>query len=136
MRTRSMAFALTVVVLGLAVTARGEDAAAKKPIGVWTKSVNDQKITFDFKDDGMVVTLVINGETIKAEGDYGITKEGRVFGILTKVTKPGSDGPNEGDLFSFKVSAKDNKLTIDDLKGTKDSSEAQQLVQGEYEKQK
>ena len=85
---------------------------------------------------GMVVTLVINGETIKAEGDYGITKDGRIFGILNKVTKSGGDGPNEGDLFSFKVKVSDNKLTIDDLRGTKDSSEAQQLVQGDYEKQK
>jgi hypothetical protein len=136
MLTRSLAFAFTVFALSLAVPARGEETAAKKPIGVWTKSVNEQKITFDFKDDGMVVTIVINGDTIKGEGDYGITKDGRVFGILNKVTKPGSDGPSEGDLFSFKVSVKDNKLTIDDLKGSKESADAQQLVHGEYEKQK
>lgn len=136
MRTRCLAFAVMVAALGLVVSARGEEAAAKKPIGVWTKSVNDQKITFDFKADGMVVTIALNGETIKAEGDYGITKDGRVFGILTKVTKPGTNGPNEGDLFSFKVTVTDNKLTLDDLKGSKDSSEAQQLVHGEYEKQK
>jgi hypothetical protein len=135
MRTLTLACALTVVALGLAIPARGEDAPAKKPIGVWTKSINDQKITFDFKEDGMVVTLVINGDTIKGEGDYGITKDGRVFGILNKVTKPGNDGPSDGDLFSFKVTIKDKKLTIDDLKGTKESTEAQQLVHGEYEKQ-
>jgi hypothetical protein len=135
MRNPITAIILGVLTLAFVVPAQGEDSAAKKPIGVWSRSVNDQKITFDFRADGMVVTLVINGETIKAEGDYGITKEGRVFGILNKVTKSG-DGPNEGDLFSFKVKVNDTKLTIDDLRGTKDSSEAQQLVQGDYEKQK
>jgi hypothetical protein len=136
MRNQMTAIVLGVLTLAFVVPVRGADSDAKKPIGVWTKSVNDQKITFDFKADGMVVTLVINGETIKAEGDYGITKDGRIFGILNKVTKSGGDGPNEGDLFSFKVKVSDNKLTIDDLRGTKDSSEAQQLVQGDYEKQK
>jgi hypothetical protein len=136
MRNLSTAIFLGVLTLAIVVPAQGEDNAAKKPIGIWSRSVNDQKITFDFKDDGMMVTLVINGDTIKAEGDYGITKEGRIFGILNKVTKPGNDGPNEGDLFSFKVKVNDNKLTIDDLRGTKDSSEAQQLVHGDYEKQK
>src|SRR5262249_7967213 len=135
----SMGKVSLTVVLGalLAATplqAKGEDSAAKKPIGVWTKSSGDQKITFQFKADKMIVTLNTGDQTIKVDADYGVTKDGRVFGIITNVTKPGNDGPNEGDLFSFKFTAVDKKMTIEDLKGTRENAERQQLVQGDDEK--
>ncbi len=136
MRRGTVATVLGLLVLAFVYPARAEDKAPKKPLGAWTKSSGDQKITFEFKPDAMLVTIAVGNETIKVDADYGVTKDGRVFGIVTKVMKPGEGGPSEGDLFSFKYTAVDNKMTIEDLKGTRHSGEAEQLVHGEYEKEK
>ncbi|MFL5240960.1 MAG: hypothetical protein ACJ8FY_02540 [Gemmataceae bacterium] len=136
MYKRTVAIGLSTLALMFVNSARAEEKSPKKPLGAWTRTSGDQKITFDFKSDALLVTIAAGNETIKVDADYGVTKDGRVFGIITKVTKPGEGGPSEGDLFSFKFTAVDNKMTIEDLKGTKHSGEAEQLVHGEYEKEK
>jgi hypothetical protein len=97
--------------------------------------VEERTIKFDFKEKGFTVTLSEGSNSIEAAADYGITKDGVVFGIITSVKKTGTDaGPSEGDLFSFKVSVDKGKLTLSDLNGTKVSDGARQLVEGEYSK--
>ena len=44
------------------------------------------------------------------------SKDGVLFGRVSKATKKGVDGgPEEGDLFSFRFKADKDKLTISDL---------------------
>jgi len=122
-----------VILLG-ASFGRADDTP-KKPIGTWTKTAGDVELTFEIKADAMKVILKQGAGKVEASVDYSITKDGVLFGRVNKVEKTGVDGgPGEGDLFSFRFTVVDDKMTIDDLKGSKDSGEAKQLVEGEYKK--
>jgi hypothetical protein len=62
-----------------------------------------------------------------------VTKDGTVFGIVTKVTKNGtSEGPTEGDLFRFQFSPDKKQATLKDLKPG--GEEARQLLEGDYKR--
>jgi hypothetical protein len=123
--------ALLVLAVCFALPVNAEDAAAKKPAGSWARKAGDMTITFTFKADSLEVK-VTNGATIDIQADYGLTKDGTLFGIITKATKTGTDGPNEGDLFSFRVKLEKDTLTISDLKGTAGGEGAKNAVEGEY----
>jgi hypothetical protein len=124
--------ALFVLAVGFTLPASAEDAPAKKPTGSWTRKAGDMTITFTFKADSLEAR-VTNGSTIVAQADYGMTKDGTLFGIVTKVKKEGTaDGPSEGDLFSFHVKFEKDTLTISDLKGTAGGEGAKNAVEGEY----
>jgi hypothetical protein len=132
--TRWIAATLTLALLLTgAATAWAEEAKPKKPLGTWTKTDGDNSITFHFKSDSMLVTLKNASGSCTVDADYGITKAGVVFGVITNVKNEGIDGPPEGMLFSFQVEVDKDTLTIKDLKGT-DNEEAKKAVQGEYKK--
>ncbi len=120
-----------------ALTAHAADAGkGKKPVGTWERKVGDSVIKFDIKADTFQMKLTANGATIEVDAAYGVTKDGTLFGIVTKVKTEGTnDGPSEGHLFSFGLDLAKDTLTIKDLKGT-DNAEAKQLVEGEYKKVK
>jgi hypothetical protein len=132
-------YAAALAVLVLVTTARAADepsARVKKLLGTWTRTVNGSTVTFQFKADQLHAKVSTDGATITVEGDYGVTKDGIVFGIITKVTKVGTnDGPAEGDLFRFTFKLDKDKATLKDLKGA-EGDEAKQLIQGEYQKKK
>jgi hypothetical protein len=126
-----------VVLFAAAVRAEGEKAAGNKPLGTWKRTVGDASLTFEFKADGMRCVLAAGGNTIEMDGDYGMTKDGVLFGRVAKVEKKGTnDGPSEGDLFSFKVKVDKDTLSLSELKTHNDSAEAKQLIEGDYQKQK
>jgi hypothetical protein len=133
--TRCLTSALTVAILAAATlnASADEGTKSKKPLGTWVKSVGDNSITFHFKPDNMRVTLKNASGSCTIDADYGVTKAGVVFGIITGVKNEGIDGPPEGLLFSFEADVGKDTLTIKDLKGT-DNEEAKQLVQGDYKK--
>jgi hypothetical protein len=107
----------------------------KKPTGTWTKKAGEITVTFTIKGDGLTVSLKGDGK-IEATADYGVSKDGVLFGRISKVTKEGIDGgPEEGDLFSFRFKVEKDKLTISELTAAKTSDEAKKLVEGDYEKQ-
>jgi hypothetical protein len=129
----------TAAVLALAVLAgglaRAEDKKPTKPAGTWVRELGgDNKLTFTFKGDTMTGTIAAGGGMIEFEAAIGVTTTGKVFGVMTKVKKPGDGGPSEGDLFSFDFTVKGDTAELADLKGTHVSPEAKQSVEGEYKK--
>jgi len=104
----------------------------KKPIGTWIKKGNPT-ITFNIKADGLTAT-VKGDNTTEVFADYGLSKDGVLFARVNKVKKDGGDGPEEGDLFSFRFKVEKDKLVLSDLSGAKVNAEIKQIVEGDYEK--
>ncbi len=110
---------------------------AKTPVGTWTKTEGDHTVTFVIKKDGMNVTLKGGDHKIDVTADYGLSKDGVLFARIAKITKENVDnGPEEGDLFSFRYKVEKDKLVISDLNSSKTSEEAKRLVEGDYTKGK
>jgi hypothetical protein len=83
----------------------------------------------------MRVTFARGGEEMVAVTDYGVSKDGVLFGRIAKVEKKGTnEGPTEGELFSFQFTVAGDKLTISDLKTSSGGGDAKQLVEGDYKK--
>ena len=130
-----MAATLAVVLVGSAVADDKKDAKKDaKPTGTWVKGDGDNKITFEFKGEQLLITVAIGGNEIKAESAYGVTKDKVVFGYMTKVEPGGDQGPQVGDLFSFKFETKGDAAELSELKGTHVNDGAKQAVEGEYKK--
>jgi hypothetical protein len=130
---------VTALALALVVVAPLAAAdAAKKPLGTWTRTAGDATVSFHFKADGLTVVLKGEGDRkIEALADYGVSKDGVVFGRISKVTRTGIEGgPEEGDLFSFRLKVEKDKATLSDLGGTHVNEDAKRLVEGDYEKAK
>ncbi len=134
MMTRwTTALTLALLAVGTGTTLAAEESKTTRPIGTWVKDVGDNSITFHFKRDSMQVVLKNASGSCTVDADYGTTKSGVIFGIVTAVKNEGINGPPEGLLFSFEASVAKDILTIKDLKGT-DNEEAKQAVQGDYKK--
>jgi hypothetical protein len=112
--------------------------AAKKPLGTWTKTEGGASITFQIKADGMTVVLKGEGDAkLEVTTDYGLSKDGVLFGRVSKVTRTGIEGgPSEGDLFSFRYKVDKDKMTLSELNSPHTSDEAKRLFEGDYEKGK
>jgi hypothetical protein len=120
---------------GSLISLRAEDKPATKPTGSWERKVGDTAVQLHFKDHTVRFAVKEGDNAVEVDADYGITKTGTVFGIITKVEKKGgAEGPSEGDLFSFVVSVDKDTLALKELKGTNTSDEARQLVEGEWKK--
>jgi hypothetical protein len=110
-------------------------AQTKKPIGTWTKP-GDISVSFTFEADTLICKLDLMGTVLTVHADYGMSKDGVIFGRINKVDKQGTDaGPSEGDLFTFHIAVKDNILTITNL-GPDSNADARPLVEGEYKAEK
>ena len=136
---RYPAAALLAVLAFVPAAVPAEDAPAKKPLGTWTRALGGEgKITFTFDAEALRCELIGEGDqALTLHAPYGVTADGTVFGIITKVeSKGGASGPEKGDLFSFHVKVEKGQLIIADLKGTRESDDARRIVQGEYKKAK
>jgi pectin methylesterase-like acyl-CoA thioesterase len=96
----------------------------------------DLSITFEIKADNIRITLKGTDERqIQVLADYGMSKDGCLFGRICQVKKGDTEGgPTEGDLFSFKVKQEKNKIVVSDLKVTAGGDDAKNLIEGDYEK--
>jgi hypothetical protein len=127
--TAALALVLTCPLAG-----RAEDAP-KKPLGTWTRRAGDVDLKFEIRPADMSFTLEQGGNRMTFDIDYGVTKDGVLFGRVHKVEKVGTtEGPEAGDLFSFRFAVDKDTLTLSELKATRESAEARQLVEGEYKK--
>jgi hypothetical protein len=63
-----------------------------------------------------------------------MTKDGVLFGILSKVEANGIEAPEAGTPFSFKVDRKDGEIVVSDLKGA--SEAAKGVIEGTYKLEK
>jgi hypothetical protein len=132
---RRLAVALIALLLP-ALAAAEEKKAAKKPTGTYSREAGDRKLAFAFKADTLTISLTAGETKMTIEADYGVTKEGVLYGVMTKVEKKGTDaGPSKGDLFSFQFDVSGSELTISDLKGTHVNDESRKIVEGVYKKE-
>jgi hypothetical protein len=130
--TRWVPAALAVVLLGAAPLSAADEV--KKPIGTWTKKNDNITITWTIKADGL--SAKVKGEnTIEVFADYGLSKDGVLFARIHKVKKEGNDGPEEGDLFSFRFKMEKDKLVLSDLTAAKSNEQIKQIVEGDYVKE-
>jgi hypothetical protein len=133
--TRRAIAVFALVLAGSVLGLRAEDKPASQLAGTWERKVGDTTLQLAVKKDVVRFTLKSADGSIDVDADYGVTKSGTLFGIVTKVEKKGTDnGPSDGDLFSFLVMADKDLLTIKELKGTNVSDEARQMVEGEWKK--
>jgi len=132
---RSLLSACCVLVLvGVAPAADEPPARIKKLLGTWQREAGVATVTFRFHADRLEARIEAGDATIDVTADYGVTKDGTVFAIVTNVEKKGTgDGPSVGDLFAFHLATDKDKATLKDLKGT-DGEDAKRLVQGEYKR--
>jgi hypothetical protein len=122
------------VVLACAMPLTAGDTKAKKPLGKWSRSVGDIEVKFHFEADTLKCTIMGMGVVIDIDGDYGVSKDGVVFGRVSKVEKKGiCAGPKVGELFTFRYQVKDGSLAISNL-GPGEDNEAKQLIEGDYKK--
>lgn len=114
-----------------------KDAKESKLSGKWERKASNWTVTFDFKKGDKLGVKIANdgGDSIDIEAAYTLDKEGLLKGTIEKVEAKGTDGPEKGEKFSFKVEAKADSLTIKDL-DSKGGDEVKQIVQGEYKKLK
>ncbi|HBI42249.1 MAG TPA: hypothetical protein DDY78_05240 [Planctomycetales bacterium] len=106
-----------------------------KPIGIWSHTVNEFTATFTIKPHGLTFEVAkSDAESLTVHAAYGVTEDGVLFGVITKIDKKGTDeGPEKGDLFSFGYKVDGETITVSDLNGSKPpSDQARQLIQGEY----
>jgi hypothetical protein len=120
-----------VMVMALPLFAAEKEAA--KHVGTWTREVSGHKITFDIKGDSTMKIAVDTGsKKVDVAAKYGVTKEGVVFAIMTKVETDVTDGPAKGDLFAFTFTITDKEMTVSDFKGTKVNDGARKVLEGVY----
>lgn len=120
------------VVLSVVAPAVGADKASpKKPLGTWVREAEGRTVTFVIKADTLTVSLDDGNKTV-ATAAYGLTSEGVLFGVLTRVENAGDNGPEKGDLFRFQFSASKEELTISDLAGTRINEGGRKVVEGSY----
>jgi hypothetical protein len=82
---------LALLAVGLLISAgqaqdKPKDKAVKKPTGSWTREVSNHTLTFTFRADELTISVKDgDGNTIAIEAAYGVTKDNRLFGTMTKV---------------------------------------------------
>lgn len=129
---RNLAF-ITMVVMALPALA--EEKPTAKHVGTWVREAPGVKITFQMNADAtMKVLLDADGKRADVSCAYGVTKDGMLFGVMTKVDSEIGDGPEKGDLFGFTFSINGKEMTVSDLKGSRISDGAKKLVEGVFTK--
>jgi hypothetical protein len=126
--------AVAVLVIAAAVVCTSQAQQPKKqPLsGTWKKTAGEVKLSFEFKGRALHFSMAEGDKTLDIKADFGTSSDGHVFGRVNKVEKNGiNEGPDVGDLFSFRYEMKRDTLTISELRGT-DSEQARNLIQGDY----
>ncbi len=129
MRKLAMLLALTV----------SASATAKSPfLGTWKKTAGEASVVIKFKEKEVSFKINVEGATIEAVGNYGVTKENVIFGIITKLKQDDTgQAPGKGTLFSFQLSLttkKGDKFKLSKLTPAEGDEKA--LVEGVYTKVK
>ncbi len=135
--TRVAVFALVLLLaLFLAPMPSGnaQKADADRPSGEWRQ---DTGSSITFKTPNRLTWKVVTDkghEVISFDADYGVTKDSRIYGIVTKsMYKPGSM-PSEDDTFSFRFRIDEDELNVKDVKGSGFEQLKVYKVDGRYKK--
>ena len=129
--------ALLACCLVVPTAAHAAEKVAKKPVGTWMREAGGNKLRFAIKAETLTISLTTAEGSVAVEAAYGVTSDGTLFGVLTKVEKNDLEkGPKKGDLFSFDFDAGKSELTISNLKGTRVPEEGGRIVEGVYSLEK
>jgi hypothetical protein len=133
-----MRTAIATAVLALATASQAADKQANDPQGSWERkassgppatterslTMKDGRFRWYFPDLWKGTREKGTTVSVTLEGDYSVTKDSIVYGIVTKVTLTHSGGtpkptgfPEEDDTFSFRFRVDDNEMNIRGLKG-------------------
>jgi RNA polymerase sigma factor (sigma-70 family) len=129
----------------------GREHEPPRPVGVWERTVGRDRVTLRIEADHLSGTCTIaeRGErfTLKARGDYSVTKDSVLYGLFTDIEAPDDeeDGLEAEEYleqpFSFRYRVDDDVLIIKDIKfagmdledkGKKD--EVLLILQGRYKR--
>jgi hypothetical protein len=100
--------------------------AGHRPEGKWEGGREATSSTLKLTlEKGRFSWLLLNtsNNSVLLEGDYSVTKDSMVFGVITKVTtysmpaKEKAGLPEEDDTFSFRFRVDDDELNIKALRG-------------------
>lgn len=126
-----------IAVLAFAFPALAADKVDfKKLKGTWEREVNENKISFEFKDEKKLICLLKPAgadNAIEFTCEYSVDKDGKLSGEIKSVDKKGSDAqvPEAGTKFAFKLEVGEKKFTVSDAEVPEG---AKGLVEGEYSK--
>jgi len=81
------------MLISAAPSARAEKPRPAKPTGTWERKVGDTQVKLQVQADSLHFSIVGAGVTIDVDADYGVTRGGTLFGIITKVKAEGTDRP-------------------------------------------
>ncbi len=130
---------LAMLVLAAAPALAEEKKADTKALkGTWVREADNNKISFEFKDDKTFVCRLYpggadDGPVVTCE--YTLAKDGVMSFAITEIDKKGMDNlPDKGAKFTFKIEAGKEKLTIAEFTGDSVDDAAKQIVNGEYTK--
>lgn len=129
--SRAVVLAL-VAIWALPAVAADKEPARTRPLGTWERSAGDAKVTFTFAAESLKAIVSSGGATVTIDADYGVSKDGTLFGFVTKVVREGTnEGPTEKDLFRFQFTVEKDKLTLKDVHPASD--EVKQVLEGDYQ---
>ena len=70
-----------------------------------------------------------------ADADFGVTKDGVLYGLVTNVDKNGIDvGPAVGDLFRLRIKTDKDLLTVSEVKDG--GARVKEVFEGAYQRRK
>jgi hypothetical protein len=136
LRFPALLLACVTMTMTVGAADKPADKAPAKPIGTWTREISGHTLTWTFNEDNSFKLKVnlSDGNDAEVEGNYGVTKDGTLFAIMTKAKTSIEGGPEKGDLFSFSFKVSGKELTLGDAAGTKINDQARGLVEGTYAK--
>jgi hypothetical protein len=107
-------------------------------IGVWVLGADQAgEPDAELRVRGGTLTWVLRlrrgGSPVRIDAEYGTTKEGVVYGVVTRIDHGHVEEklPEEDDTFSFRFRIGDETLTVKDLKG-KGFDDLKRAAQGRY----
>src|SRR5262245_6995837 len=125
-----MAKILAIAALPLALLAASSPAQPRddnRPDGHWHTAITGEKPTPDAElkltNGRFRWGVKVGSGSVSLEGDYAVTKDCVVFGLVTKVEPTDlmedmrGNLPAEGDTFSFRFRIDDDEMNVKDLRG-------------------
>lgn len=120
----------------LAGAAPAADGKARGPVGTWERQTGDTLVRLMIKGGDLHIAVHSPDAILEVGADYGVTKAGVLYGIVTKVEKKGTEeGPPEGQLFSFRFRVSGETLTVSELKGS-EADDFRSWLEGDYKSMK
>jgi hypothetical protein len=113
-----------LAILIITVSLAGCSCGGGSVVGVWTRTVDESWITYDFREDGKIVETSSYTPTVRAEGQY--TADGDTLTLAMRTIIDSEDGSrtDANVNWRFSYSVEKDRLVLVDL----DDDEGTELV--------